>query len=532
MSSEIPLRRLLTTFMVLFIVISGTLVYWQVGQSQSLIDSPYRRCISSEQPQRGRILDRNGIVLAWSEPDSASPCGWRRRYATAKHPSISSFLGYFSYVYGSTGLERYYDDVLTGKNNPTDFNDASNQFWNRTLHQTIYGADIYLSVDVTVQDKLDAIFTQQVTGGVCTSGSAKGSIIAEDPHTGQLLGVLSRPYYDGDKIGDTHPAPDNADMTIGQEYWHAIATNPDALLLNRALSGHYPPGSTMKTLTLIAALDSGKYTIDSTFSENDAKHFVVDGFHIDSNNLGDYARGPVPPSFPLDLAHAYAYSDNVVFARVGASIGPEIWLDYARRFSMATPDQPQAVQLDTAPLPVSFAYTRAPFGATDLAVTAYGQGQLLLTPMTMTMIAGAVAADGMLAQPHFLLKIVPHNSDPQTVPVVDLGQPQRVFSSQTAQGVRRAMRDVVTFGSVGTSGGVIAGVANSTTYIGAKTGTAQTGVDGAPHAWFISIAPDHEANNDGHALASVIMKEQGGEGACQAPIAQKLYEFALPLVGS
>src|SRR5215469_14213277 len=118
MSIEIPIQRLLSFFIVLFLVITGVMVYWQVGQAQSLSTSPYKPCIGSEQPVRGTIYDRNGVKLAWSVPDPQSPCGWRREYATAQHPSISSFLGYSSYIYGSTGVEQYYNNVLMGYSSP------------------------------------------------------------------------------------------------------------------------------------------------------------------------------------------------------------------------------------------------------------------------------------------------------------------------------------------------------------------------------------------------------------------------------
>lgn len=530
MSIEIPMQRLLSFFIVLFLVITGVMVYWQVGQAQALATSPYKPCTASDQPVRGTIYDRNGVKLAWSVPDPASPCGWRREYATAQHPSISSFLGYFSYIYGSTGIEKYYNDVLMGYSSPqtATFDQSYNQFMGNILHERTYGSDIYLSIDINIQDYLDRVFNTEVLGGVCLPGPV-GSIVVEDPRSGQILGMVSRPYYDANKIGDTTPAQDDPTKTVGQEYWQQINTDPTSPLLNRALQGAYAPGSTFKTLTLIAALDSGTMNTDFTFNQDEASHYVIDGFPIDSNNLDAYTQGPEPPSFPMDLAHAYAYSDNVAFARVGVQVGAQTWLDYARRFYMSTPDDILSAPVDINPAPRSYIYTRGPFTNTDLATSAFGQGQLLLSPLTMTMIDSAVADDGLLARPHFLLKAVPHGVDPASVPDADLGQPQRVMSEGVATYVRQAMRDVVEFGSIGASGGVIAAIGNQSPTIGAKTGTAQLG-SGDPHAWLISLAPDDTTGTSPAQLAVVVMKEHGGEGACKAPIVGNIYRQAIPIV--
>src|SRR6185437_4136834 len=119
---ELQIRRLLNFFVILFVVVSGFLVYWQVfwptspapqGQFENYYLS-HKPCIASETPQRGNIYDRNGVLLAWSVRDPASQCGWRREYATDKYPSIASFLGFYSPVYGAAGVERTYNDALAG----------------------------------------------------------------------------------------------------------------------------------------------------------------------------------------------------------------------------------------------------------------------------------------------------------------------------------------------------------------------------------------------------------------------------------
>ncbi len=521
---EVQIRKLMNFFIVLFVVITGVLVYWQVGQAQALTNSPYKVCIASEQPIRGNIYDRNGVLLAYSVRDNNSPCGWRRMYTI---PSLSPLLGYFSYTYGATGIERYYNSVLDGENTPNDFNTESSQFINSLVHQPVNGSNIYLSIDSRIQKYVDSVFTSQDYGGACGPVSQAGSIIVEDPQTGEILAMVSRPYYDDNKISDPTPAPNNPNLTVGQEYWQQINSDPTLPLYNRALQGQYAPGSTFKTVTLIAALDSGQFTLGTSYTQSQVNSFVVNGFtvHNDGDPSQEYGGGPVPPTYPMDLTHAYAYSLNVVYARVGVQLGPQIEQEYASRFYLSTPDNEQLMPIDTTPVANSHLYINDPL--TDpaaLAATSYGQGQLFLNPMTMELIASSVANGGQLADPHFLIKIVPHGTNPASVAATTTTGVHQIFSSQTAQEVQQAMRADVAYGTIGASGGNIASVGNLPENIEAKTGTAQ-GAGQYPGSWVISIGHNPFSNGP-PTLAITIMKEQTGSGACQAPILGDIYQEA------
>jgi hypothetical protein len=107
------MSRLTSIFLALFMLLSIGLVYWQIIQPTPLATFTYSPdfCASNNQPVRGRILDRNGVVLATSEYDPKAPCNYRRHYCV---PSLSPLLGYFSYLFQSGGLEDVYDNYLTG----------------------------------------------------------------------------------------------------------------------------------------------------------------------------------------------------------------------------------------------------------------------------------------------------------------------------------------------------------------------------------------------------------------------------------
>ncbi len=537
---ELQFRRLLNMFVLLFVIISGALVYWQVywptsppaaGQDQNNYLN-YKPCTAATTPQRGNIYDRNGVLLAWSVRDPNSPCGWRREYATDKYPSIASFIGYYSPVYGTAGVERYYNDQLAGDVPPADFNQASSQYWNNILHMPTYGQNLYLSIDVRIQNAVDKVFQDDANTAQTCDGTQVGSIIVTDPHTGQILAMVSRPYANPNTIGDTTPAQDNPNTTVGAEYWNKIVADPCAPLLNRAVQGQYAPGSIFKTVTLLAGLNSGQYTINSGFSQADATSVTVDGHQYTADPVGEFGRGPEPPTFPMDLAHAYAYSDNVVFARLAVAEGTDTWVNFAKLYQMSTPGDVVPAPIDIKEAAPSYIYVHGSMYPTLLAESGYGQGQLFLTPLTMSMVTNSVAADGMLYAPRLGLKLVPHGVDPNSVPnnapVVLDGGP--IFSAQTAQGVRQGMRDDVVFGTVGASGSAWSPVYNSPALIGGKTGTAQTSGNFSTDS-FISLAPDDAAGGGPAQLTVTIMKENGTEGAYEALIAPEIYSAALPLLG-
>ncbi len=139
------IRRLTNLFIILFIALSGGLVYWQVVVAQQVTSNTYsayaRRCASDNAPKRGSIFDRNGVLLAYSKP-SNNPrlCGYQRFY-TQDAQSLSNVIGYYiSPLYGSTGIEQQYNAYLNGQVGSTGLNNTINQI----LHLPPVGDDIYL----------------------------------------------------------------------------------------------------------------------------------------------------------------------------------------------------------------------------------------------------------------------------------------------------------------------------------------------------------------------------------------------------
>lgn len=556
MHIDLPFRRLMNVFFILFLVITGALVYWQVDtpytKASSLVTSDYnpRHCVQDAIPQRGRILDRNGLVLAYSVADKSAPCGWRRYYHDPNHPeytpAIESFapmLGYFDPLgYGVTGLEAAYNDTLSGvtasaqatPDVPTGLQDALD----KAEHLKTYGTDVYLTIDIAIQQKGLDSFGDGVLCHPTIPESQRGSIVVEDPHTGEMLAMVSHPGYSSERLVDHTPAGDGTGLTAGQEYFNQLLQDPDKPLIARPIADTPVPGSSFKTLTLIAAYDTGLFTPDSTFTKDESDAYTVDGFYYNVNNLIHYPGEPSSKIFPMDMTHQYAFSNNVAFERLAVGVGKVSWLDYAQRFGISYGTHVTNIPFD---LPVAHSWVYQPQFQAQwdqdhvlLANTGFGQGDLQITPLEQSVILSAVAADGKYYRPHLLLKTVPHAMNAQAVPAIaPVLVNGKTMSPSAAQGVRQAMRAVVTIGSVGVSGGRIAALRDSPALIGGKTGTGEVGPGVQPQTWFISLAPDDTTNPTGNAprVTVVVQKEQDGEGACQAPIAKDVIEFTLPRLG-
>ena len=522
------IRRLSSIFIALLLIISAVAAYTQVSDrafwngpllAESQTYNARGHCPPYDAPVRGTIYDRNGVKLAWSVPDPNATCGYKRVYAD---PTLSPLIGYFSYKYGTAGIEAAYNDQLSG----TQSGVTTTQVINHLLHKPQYGQDLYLTIDDRLQKYVNQVYNASaLTGGVCQSASdPNGAVVVENPNNGEILAMVSHPYYDANNI-------DNPG------YFASLQSDPNLPLLDRSAQGVYPPGSTFKTVTLTGVLNEGQASLSTTFSQQDAVYYTVNGEPI---NWVDYLNGQWQNAqFPLTLQDAYAYSDNTVYAREAVQLGASKWLNYARLYGIETPGQgmptisPPAFDAPYTPSQAFSAMTNGkPTAFTDnlLAESGFGQGQLLISPLTMATVASTVAANGYLYTPHVVLKQVRSGDAPSSVLPAAPAIYKQVMSAQTAMAIRQAMWAVTQYGTG--SAGLPAHngyyTYNSPAHMGGKTGTAQL-QSGRPHAWWIGIAPD-DASGAGTGPAKyaiALIKENSGEGACQAYVANDTMLYAL-----
>jgi peptidoglycan glycosyltransferase len=411
---------------------------------------------------RGAIVDRDGEVIAETQVIDGS---LERVYPD---PSTAYVAGYYSpLLYGRVGLEATYDEELQG----TSGGNPMTEEIDKLLGRTEEGHTLVLTLDADLQrlahDLLD--------------GRA-GAVVLIDVQSGAVLTLASNPHYDPNQLDvlDT----DDRDAAIA--YWEEITDDPSRPLVLRATSGLYTPGSTFKVVTAAAAIDAGKTTPDTVYTDDGI--LDVDGRVIIERNR---------PDDSIDrwtLTEGLAFSLNVVFAQVGLDLGADLLERYAKRFGFE-----EDLPFDL-PLAESSIATAPDFLETDtaLADTAFGQGELQVTPLHMALIAAAIADGGVMMEPYLVESV--DDQDGDTLSRHEGRTLRRPISNQTAAQVRAMMINAVNNGYV--SAAQIPGVT-----VGGKTGTAETFTGEAPHAWFIGFAGEDEPR---YAVAVVL--EHGGSG--------------------
>lgn len=438
----------------------GALTYWQAFRVDLADDEHNPRVLSTfYDPERGRILDREGNVLAQSLPDGT------RHYNDA---SVAHLLGYLDARYGSQGAELVFNEQLAGTA-PSGWAGAVRAEFDRERRT---GNDIVLTVDPQVQ-----------AAAAAALGDRKGAIIALDPRNGEVLAMVSVPTYDPGALG-----------TLGDD----LLTDPNAPLLNRAIQGLYPPGSTFKAVTATGILESGVARPDTMVECED--EIVIDGFPVSCRNTAQ-GEGRYP------FKHAFTHSVNAIFADLGVKLGWTGLTDIARRYGF---DSQPDFTLETAPSQIHAPDSEAT--KTLLASTAFGQGELLATPLQMAIVAAVIANDGVLARPHIGLE---ERSDDVSLGALEATGSRRVIDATLAATMRDFMVSVVQAGQAN-------GVSFPGITVGGKTGTAEAG-DGTSHAWFIAFAPAQDPR-----IAVAVVVENGGQGGVVAsPIAGQVIQAAL-----
>jgi len=461
---EREIRRVGTAFLIGFAILALGAGYWQAFRGPALAASPGNPRVYEEakRTERGRILDRGGQPLVQTAD------GQRR----SLKPVFAQTTGYYSPRYGATGVERAFDGELSGRRGVP----AAVELTRDLLGLPRRGADVQLTVDTSLQELADR-----------TIGDVRGAVVLMDVRTGAVLVALSKPYFD---------------PTAVDQNWPQLSQDEGRPLYNRVSQGLYVPGSTFKAVTATAALDTGALQ-PSTMVSDPTGDVTIGGFRVTD------AERPPRPTF--DFAHAFAWSSNVVFAQVGVQLGEQKLRDYAGRFGMG-----HALPYDIETSPTSISRT-APMPPVLVASTAFGQGELLMSPLQMAVVAAAIARDGDVPRPYVVDAILdPGGEVARRATPASVG---RAMTPATAAALRGMMSLAVREGF--STNAAIPGV-----QVGGKTGTAQS-VPGMPdHSWFIGIAPVDQPR-----FAIAVLMEFSGWGSLEAaPVARVVLQQALQTV--
>ncbi|HTD77124.1 MAG TPA: penicillin-binding transpeptidase domain-containing protein, partial [Chloroflexota bacterium] len=270
-------RRTGLALLVCFGVIAVALGYWQVWRAADLGADPANPRVANERLMlpRGRILDRNGQVLAETQ---STPQGSQRHYTD---PSLVHTIGFHSDRFGDTNLEAVYAAELSGERSLSPFDRLGQQLFHRAPQPD----DLVLTIDKRIHD-----------AAIAALGKSDGAIVAIDPRSGAVLAMASRPFFD--------PNASDAEMA-------RLQSDPSQPLFNRALQALYVPGSTFKTVTATAALDRNMVDLSQRFMCTTA--VKIGTYSVDCRNSQHIPR--------LTYEQAYAWSSNRVFGLTGLLLG-------------------------------------------------------------------------------------------------------------------------------------------------------------------------------------------------------------------
>lgn len=472
-----PIYRVYLVVVVLFALLVAWTSRWTVFEAEALRDNAKNRreLLDQQRIDRGPIRDRDGNLVARSVP--APQDTFTRRYP--ENPLFPHAVGYSYVDRGQAGLERFYNDDLVGDHG--EITSLLDQFLARKRE----GDELRTTLDPGGQ-----------RAALAALGGQRGAVVVMEPDTGKVRVMASVPGYDQNAIRNT-------------DAFRALNRDPASPLLNRTTQALYPPGSTFKVVTAAAALDSGRYSPDSTVDGSNGKE--ISGVPL--RNFGGRDWGQV------SLTTALTNSVNTAWAQIAVDLGKGTMQRYMERFGFGA-DPP--IDLPGDELAPSGEYREgrvipATSRFVDVGRMAIGQDKLLVTPLQMASVAATVANDGRRMKPWLMERIV--DPDGRTREDSEPEQEARVMSEAAAKELQQMMGNVVREGT-GTA------AALSGIEIGGKTGTAE--IDPRTdlnQPWFIGFAP---LENPRYAIAVTVERSQGGQGGTvAAPVAKQVLEELL-----
>ncbi len=484
-----PIRAMAVMCLLLFAALLLNVNYVQFLKADELNAKPGNRRVIDEEfsRERGAIIVE-GKRIAVSVPVKSK---WQFQRTYRDPELFSSVTGYFSYIYGREGIEQSYNSILSGSD-PRLF---VNRIVDLVANDKPQGGSVELTLNRAAQE---AAFNGLADLGAKT----RGSVVALNPQTGEILAMVSQPNYDPNDLA-------SHDLNAVSRAWEKLTSNSNQPLLNRGTQLTLPPGSTFKTVTAAAAIEDLGLDADSKVRGGASLSFPGISYKL-TNQGGSNCGGN-----PISLEQAMNVSCNVSFGALAGKVGQEKLVAQAKKFGFESKPMSDLVSY---PSRVSTDLDKE-LEAPQLAQTGIGQFEVAASPLQMAMVAGAVANEGVLMQPHLVRTVRAPN-----LSVLEQHEPQdvgRAMSVRDANELTDLMVSVVDRGTGRPA--AIPGVK-----VGGKTGTAESAPDRPPYAWFIGFAP---ANDPQVAVAVLVESAAGtsdiGGGRLGGPIARSVMEAVL-----
>lgn len=497
------------------ILVLGILVLFAKLFEIQIIKGGYFRSLANENrvkripisAPRGRILARGGEVLVGNiqtkkEVEGVSVDDWKRDYKIGSaFAHAGGYLGEVSNdevgkvdpncisngpfklgdLIGKEGLEKEYNCTLKGSDGEELIEvDASGKMV-RILgtRNPIPGADLKTTIDIGLQEKVAQAFENAKD----LPPGRKGAAVITDTN-GEILAFYSSPSFNPNDIGSS-------------------LTDPNLPLFNRVISGTYHPGSVFKPIVAISGLEDGK--INAGYIYSDPGVITINKFSYYNWYFSQDGR----TEGNINLVRAITRSTDTFFYNLGEMVGPNEIARWATKFGLGqktgidlpgetqglipTPDWKEKVKGESWYLGNTYHYS-------------IGQGDIAITPMAINSAIAVIAQNGKLCTPH----LSEGNEKCHDI------------------GINKNNLDLVKKGMVGacSQGGTgytffDFGEKHQGLQVACKTGTAETSLEGSPHAWFTLFAP-----SDFPEIVATVLVEKGGEGSKIAgPIARDIMDY-------
>ena len=390
---------------------------------------------------------------------------------------------------GKSGVEDQYEKILRGIDGGEiiEVDSKGNKIRTLRYKNAIPGQNIYLSIDASLQEKL----YEQMGEALVKSGSCCGAAVAQDPSTGKILALVSYPSFNPNIF-----AQNLNDGSISE-----VFSRSDSPILNRVIAGTYPPGSTYKIISSLAALASGKITPDTTFLDEGVMY--LGQFKFSNWYFNQYGK----VEGPVNLEKALKRSNDTYFYKISQIIGENALVDWSKKLHLGQmlgidiPGEAKGLVPDNDWKQKNF---DVPWYPGDTLHMSIGQGFVLTTPLQVLGITSYIAAEGIIYKPQLLLSQKPE------VLVSNL------IAGDKIEIVKEGLRQVTKEG--GTAWPFFVFPIETA----GKTGTAEYGdPKDRTHAWYTSYAPADDPK-----IALTVLVEGGGEGSSVAsPIAKEVYRW-------
>jgi len=436
-------------------------------------------------------------------------------------------------VIGKFGIERNYNDILMGKDGERRVLVDSRGRIQKEIERIdpVPGRDFYTTLDWDIQKVAEAQTDSMPSG--------RGGIVVSNPNNGEILALASHPAFDPNLFSQRAKTPE------GKDEIRELQTDEDRPLYNRITQGQFPPGSTWKLMTSVAALNEGVIT--------PTNNRIQDG----GIQIGNYFMRSISNYGAPDIVTAISKSADGYYYRLGLKMGVEKfekWVnlfkfgqrtgidlpgEYAgiaptretKRRSWSTAIKKAQQALDEAPanekaskeFHLRQVQRQAEWTDYDMASSAFGQGQNASTPIQLLRYTGGLALGGQMYTPHLMLRSV------AGIDRFGNQQPEKFYDDKNKfeAPMSKQIHEIVLKGMWGAVEAGTAGAAKVEGFdVCAKTGTAQVastervGSKNKDHAWLISFAP-----RDKPELAMVVLTENVGFGGTHsAPRAKPIYE--------